>query len=216
MNKNNKTIITTHINVDFDGIASMLAAQKLYPGAVVVFPGSQGNNLRNFFIDSMVYLFNMVDETEIEVDQIETLVVVDTKQKNRIGQLAEIAEKKSIKVHVYDHHPPNRNDIKADFEINEQIGATTSILSHIIREKGIDLSPDEATILCLGIYEDTGSFTYSSTTEKDLSAAAFLLSKGANLNTISSMISKEMSPQQLALLNDLIQTAVNHKVANNL
>ena len=47
------TIITTHVNADFDALASMLAAQKLYPDALVVFPGSQEKNLKNFFIDSM-------------------------------------------------------------------------------------------------------------------------------------------------------------------
>jgi tRNA nucleotidyltransferase (CCA-adding enzyme) len=44
------TIITSHVNADFDAMASMLAAQKLYPDALVVFPGSQEKNLRNFFI----------------------------------------------------------------------------------------------------------------------------------------------------------------------
>ena len=53
------TVITTHVNADFDAFASMLAAQKLYPGALVVFPGSQEKNLRDFFVKSMVYLYNI-------------------------------------------------------------------------------------------------------------------------------------------------------------
>ena len=61
------SIITTHMNADFDALASMLAAQKLYPGAQVVFPGSQEKNLKNFFISSMVYLFNMVDINKIDL-----------------------------------------------------------------------------------------------------------------------------------------------------
>ena len=32
------TIIATHVNADFDALASLLAAQKLYPQALVVFP----------------------------------------------------------------------------------------------------------------------------------------------------------------------------------
>lgn len=55
------TIVTTHVNADFDALASMLAAQKLYPEALLVFPGSQEKNLKNFFINSMAYLFNMAD-----------------------------------------------------------------------------------------------------------------------------------------------------------
>ncbi len=31
-------VITTHINADFDALASMIAASKLYPGASLVFP----------------------------------------------------------------------------------------------------------------------------------------------------------------------------------
>ncbi|MEE8416575.1 MAG: hypothetical protein V3S05_09905, partial [Desulfobacterales bacterium] len=60
------TIIASHINADFDALSSMLAAQKLYPDAIVVFPGSQEKNLRNFFISSMAYLFNMADIKDID------------------------------------------------------------------------------------------------------------------------------------------------------
>ena len=53
-------IITTHLNADFDGLASMIAAQKLYPDAELVFAGSQERNLRDFFVKSMVYMHNIV------------------------------------------------------------------------------------------------------------------------------------------------------------
>ena len=53
MQDKNLTIITTHVNADFDALASMLAAQKLYAGSVIVFPGSHEKNLRNFFIKSI-------------------------------------------------------------------------------------------------------------------------------------------------------------------
>ncbi|MGH7251282.1 MAG: hypothetical protein ACREIK_05440 [Nitrospiraceae bacterium] len=32
-------LITTHLNADFNGLASMVAARKLYPSALLVFPG---------------------------------------------------------------------------------------------------------------------------------------------------------------------------------
>jgi hypothetical protein len=37
------------------------------------------------------------------------------------------------------------------------------------------LTPDEATLCGLGIYSDTGSFGFSSTTKEDFEAAALLL-----------------------------------------
>ena len=206
------TIITTHINADFDAMASMLAAQKLYPEALAVFPGSQEKNLRNFFIDSMVYLFNMADIGDIDFERVRRLVLVDTRQPSRIGRFTELVGRPEVEIHVYDHHPLMENDVRGDVEHCRLTGATVTILSEILREKKIRLTPDEATIMCLGIYEDTGSFTFSSTTEEDFLAAAFFLSCGANLNIVSDLISREISPQQVGLLNDLIQAAVRHNI----
>jgi len=210
--KKDLTIITTHINADFDALASMLAAQKLYPDSMAVFPGSQEKNLRNFFIKSMVYLFNMADIKDIDLDSVKKLVLVDTRQASRIGKLSAVLDRPDVDIHIYDHHPPMSGDIKGHYEIHCATGATVTILTEILREKEIEISPDEATILCLGIYEDTGSFTFPSTTEKDFTAAAFLLSKGANLNVVSNLISREISPEQVGLLNDMIQASTRYNI----
>jgi len=212
--KKDLTIITTHINAYFDALASMLAAQKLYPDSMAVFPGSQEKNLRNFFIKSMVYLFNMADIKDIDLDNVKKLVLVDTRQASRIGKLSAILDRPDVDIHIYDHHPPMSNDIKGHYEIHCATGATVTILTEILKEKEIEISPDEATILCLGIYEDTGSFTFPSTTEKDFTAAAFLLSKGANLNVVSNLISREISPEQVGLLNDMIQASTRYNIDN--
>lgn len=206
------TVITTHVSADFDAIASMLAAQKLYPGSLVVFPGSQEKNLRNFFVESMVYLFNMADIKKINFSNVKRLVLVDTRQPCRIGKLSSLLERNDIDIHIYDHHPPAANDIKGSFEVYRQTGSTVTILAQILEEKSIAITSDEATIMCLGIYEDTGSFIFPSTTEDDFKAAAFLLSKGANLNIISNLISREISPKQISLLNDMIQASTRHSI----
>jgi tRNA nucleotidyltransferase (CCA-adding enzyme) len=206
------TVITTHVNADFDALASMLAAQKLYPDALVIFPGSQEKNLKNFFINSMAYLFNMVDVNQIEFDSITRMILVDTRQTTRIGKLADLLDKPGVEIHIYDHHPPTDNDIKGKIEVHGQTGANVTILTEIIRGKEIPISADEATIMCLGIYEDTGSFTFPSTTERDFLAAAYLLSQGANLNVVSNLIAREFSPEQVVLLNDMIQAVTRYYI----
>ena len=211
---NNKgiTVITTHINADFDAMASMLAAQKLYPEALVVFPGTQEKNLRNFFVQSMVYLFNMADIKDLEFSSVRRLVLVDTRQPQRIGNLARLLERGDVDVHIYDHHPAAPGDVQGSLEVLEETGATVSILTRMISEREIDISADEATVMCLGIYEDTGSFTFPSTTEVDFKAAAFLISKGANLNIVSNLISREITTEQVGLLNDMIQAATRYHI----
>ena len=206
------TVITTHLNADFDAVASMLAAQKLYPDAVVVFPGSYEKNIRNFFVQSMVYLFNMADLKDVSFSAVRRLVLVDTKQPGRIGKLAELTTTPGVEIHIYDHHPSLPGDIEGDYEVLELTGATVSILTRIIREKEIEITPDEATVMCLGIYEDTGAFTFTSTTEADFLAAAYLLSRGANLGVVANLISREISPEQVGLLNEMFQSAARYHI----
>ena len=205
-------VITTHVNADFDALASMLAAKKLYPEAIVVFPGAQEKNLRNFFLDSTSYLFDFVRIKDVDLNKVKRLILVDTRQKKRIGKFKKLLDKNTLEIHIYDHHPPSDDDIKGDFEIVRERGAGASILTGIIREKGIKITPDEATLMSLGIYEDTGSFTYSSTTAEDYEAAAWLLEQGASLNTISDMLTRELTAEQVWLLNDLMASATKNNI----
>jgi len=210
--QNDLTIITTHINADFDAMASLLAAQKLYPGASVIFPGSQERSLRNFFIQSMVYLFNLAEIKDIAFRSVKRLVLVDTRKTDRIGKLAELLENPDLEIHVYDHHPIKKGDIVGHHDVHRITGATVTLLTEIIREKQLPITAEEATLMCLGIYEDTGSFTFSSTTAADLSAAAYLVAKGANITAIGNLIAREISPEQIGLLNDLIQAAQRYTI----
>ena len=205
-------VITSHINADFDALASMIAAGKLYPEAALVFPGSQEKNLRNFFLYSTSYLFNFAKIKHIDFDRIKRLIIVDTRQKSRIGKFAELLDKEDIEIHIYDHHSALEDDIHGDMELIRRIGATTSLLTGLIREKGIHISSDEATIMCLGIHEDTGSFTFSSTTSEDYQAAAWLTEQGANHNTIADMLTRELTAEQVWLLNDLTQSATTRVI----
>jgi tRNA nucleotidyltransferase (CCA-adding enzyme) len=205
-------IITTHVNADFDALASTIAAKKLYPDATLVFPGSQEKNLRNFFLHSTSYLFNFAKIKQIDLSRVKRLILVDTRQRSRIGKFADLLRRDDVEIHIYDHHHDSEDDIRGTLECIRDVGATSSILTHILKEKGISVTPDEATILCLGIHEDTGSFTFSSTKPEDHLAAAWLTDQGANLNLISDMLTRELSSEQVWLLNDLTKSAETHTV----
>ncbi len=104
MTKNSKikahTVITAHANADFDALASMVAASKLYPDAVLVFPGSQEKNLRNFFIESTTYLFNFKAFKDIDPKSVELLVVVDTRQRSRIPHVRPVLDNPDLRIHL--------------------------------------------------------------------------------------------------------------------
>ena len=205
-------VITTHVNADFDALASMLAASKLYPDASLVFPGSQEKNLRNFFLNSTFYLLNITKPKKINIDAVKRLILVDTRQKGRIGDFARLADREDVEIHVYDHHPAASDDVRGQLEVIRKIGSNTALMIDIIRKKQIPVSPEEATVMCLGIHEDTGSFTFSSTTSEDYAAAAWLAAQGADHNVISDMLTRELTTENLWLLNDLIQSATTRMI----
>ena len=197
-------LITTHINADFDALGSIVAAKKLYPDSRLLLPGSQEEAVREF-LSLAKELIIVESERECKLDDVRRLILVDTRQKSRIGIASELVDK-GVEVHIYDHHPRMKGDIVADKDVFEEVGATVSILSEIIKKKRIKLSPLEATIMLLGIYEETGSLTYRSTTKLDVDMISFLLSQGASLSIVSRYLNRELSEAELSLLTRLISS----------
>ncbi len=200
-------VITTHLNADFDALASMVAAKKLYPEAILVFPGALEGNLRDFFIRSSFYFLDFERAKNVDPEEIKRLILVDTRQISRIGKFAEAAASGEVDIHIYDHHPDSPEDIHGSLEVVKPLGSTTSILTKILQEKQLDPSPQEATIMALGLFEDTGSLTFSSTTPEDFEAGAYLLRHGADLNVVAQIVTRELTAEQVTLLNDLIAHA---------
>jgi tRNA nucleotidyltransferase (CCA-adding enzyme) len=183
----------------------MVAAKKLYPGAQIVFPGSQEKKLRDFI--SAFQPLEIKRIKDIDLSRVKRIIIVDTKMPDRIGPFAELLSKKGIKIHIYDHHPFRKGEIRGEVEKIENIGATATIFTEILKSRRMHLSPLEATILALGIYEETGSLLFPSTTERDILAAAYLLKRGANLNIVSNFLKLELSLEELDLLNELVQAS---------
>jgi len=205
-------VITTHINADFDAFASMVAAKKLYPDALIAFSGSSEKGLRDYFVASALYALDITPATEIDLKQISRLIIVDSRQQDRIGVFNAVLDNDDVEIIIYDHHPPSPDDIQTEHAFIARTGACTTLMTEIMREKELSLTPDEATILMLGIYEDTGSLSFVSTTSRDFHAAAYLLDQGASLSVVSDLLIKEMTTEQVLLLHDLIQTATRYRI----
>lgn len=206
------TVITAHSNADFDCLSAMVAASKIYPGSVLIFPGSQEKNLRNFYIQSTTYLFNFKPFKDIDPDAVKLLVVVDTRQKSRLVHVQPLLDNPNVEIHAYDHHPDTDEDVDAVKSVVEPWGSATSILIRIMRERGIEVGPEEATMLGLGIYEDTGSFSFASTTSHDFDAASWLCSHGMDLTVIAELLNRDLSAEQVAILGDLVDSATTHDI----
>ncbi|MDL2306474.1 CBS domain-containing protein [Desulfovibrio sp. OttesenSCG-928-C06] len=207
-----ETIITAHVNADFDALSAMVAAKLLYPGAEIVAPSYREKTGVNYFLDSIAYIFGFRQAKDYDLSKVKTLVVVDTRQRGRVPQIAEVLDNPGLVIHCYDHHPDSDDDLPAELSVVKEWGSTTTILTHLLMERGINPTMDEATMLGLGIYEDTGAFVYDSTTVHDFTAAAWLREHLMDLSIIKDVMSTTLTSEQVQLLNRMIESAVTHEV----
>lgn len=203
-------IIVTHTNTDFDALASLILTSKLYPSAQLVLPGSCECNVHNFLIQ-YPHKLNIKKSKHIKLDKVTKLILVDTRQPTRIGKFASLTDGR-IPIHIYDHHPSQEGDVEGELMEITELGATVSIILEKIKEQNITITQLEATIAALGIYEDTGSLTFSTTTSADISAVAYLISCGATLTVIAKFLAKELTVDQIFILNDLLHSQEVHQI----
>jgi len=86
---------------------------------------------------------------------------------------------------VIDHHTAGDMVEFADFVWQDQEKSSASeMVLEVLREAGVEIKKDIATLLLTGIETDTSSFQNQNTTAEALDAAAFLRARGARLAQI--------------------------------
>jgi len=202
-------LIVTHDNADFDAIASLLGAAKLYPGAVPVIPRRVNRNVRDFlhlYWDEFPF-FRPQDVLPSKKVRVARVTLVDSQH---IPSLKGIDEKTHF--HVIDHHALSRDLPPGTQTTLQSTGATATLMVEEIQNHHIRLTPNETTLLLLGIYEDTGSLTYASTTPRDVRASAWLLEQNASLDVVRQFLNYPLSDSQRALYDRLTDAFETHEI----
>lgn len=200
-------LISTHIAADFDATASVLAARKLYPEAAVFFPGSREESVRRA-LDSGLIEFEELRQKQVDPQALRRIVLVDVRQRDRIGILAQwLEERPQIEVIAYDHHPDAPGDVATRGGIvDPAAGSTATLMAEELRRRELSVAPAEATLLLLGIHEDTGSLTYPTTCARDHRAAAWLLEQGGDLDVVRRFASSHLDPRRLDILHGMTES----------
>lgn len=199
-------IILTHEQADFDALASLFGAFLLNENATPVLPRRMNRNVRAFLT---LYGADLpfVDPRDLNGEPIDVVTLVDTQSMVSIKGMVD-----NVRVKVIDHHPL-KESLSRDWSVTHvDIGATTTLLIEALRDHNGLLTTIQATLLLLGIYEDTGSLTYTRTTPRDVRAAAYLLEQGASLQIASDFLNHPLSPKQQDLYDKLRQEAEVHHI----
>src|SRR6266540_3509260 len=188
-------VIATHGNTDFDAFAAMLAARRLYPNAVVALSGSLNRNVREFYRLHADEL-DVVESSRLELKAVRRLIVVETVDASRLGELEEVA-----------HHPGSHPEwASAESTVLSEDGALTTTLVGILAEREIAVTPTEATAFALGVHEDTGSLTYATTTQRDADALAWCLRHGARQDLVAEYLHMPLGAAERDLLQRLLES----------
>ena len=179
-------------------LASLLAAARLYPQAAPVLPRQMKPQCGRLpgDLSRLLPFVRMEDLTRRHVDHV---ILVDTQTVQPVRGMGPHTTGLII-----DHHPLMRELPSGWSFTGEEVGATTTLLVEQLAEGGISLNATEATLLLLGIYEDTGGLSYQTTTAHDLRAAAWLLEQGANLLLVNrKFLHHPLTDEQRALYQQL-------------
>ena len=85
-------LIITHDHVDFDALAAAVGAAKIYPGGLIALPEPLHANVRAFvnLHRDLLPLWERQDGRSVDPPQI--AVVVDTRQKRRLGPYLDLVQ----------------------------------------------------------------------------------------------------------------------------
>jgi bifunctional oligoribonuclease and PAP phosphatase NrnA len=181
LRSNERFLVVTHENPDGDALGSMLGAALglralgkdvvMYLAGDAPLPGEFG------FLPLAELRRDLPDDLEERV-----LLAVDCANERRISPETDALSRARLVVDVDHHHDNNRfgdaNLIVAD------ASSTAEIVRDLLGALGVDLTPEIAEALYVGLVTDTGRFQYTNTSPKALRLAAELVEAGADVHGI--------------------------------
>jgi tRNA nucleotidyltransferase (CCA-adding enzyme) len=206
-------LLATHVGADFDAFAAMMVARRFHPEARLFFPGSREGSLRRM-IEARGLEVPELRQKDVDPAALTRVILCDIRQQDRIGIVASWLEANpDIEVWAYDHHPDSASDLMVTGGlIDPEAGSTSTLMVEELRRRGFAATAEEADLLLLGIYEDTGSLTYVTTSPRDLQAGAWLLEQGGDLAAVRASVSRPLDPERLDVLHQMTQRLELHRL----
>lgn len=196
-------IIISHVNTDFDALASMIAAKKLHPDAQLVLSDKQDDRVTRF-LNIYRDTFDFIRDIHVDWANVTTMILVDVAALRRVGNISNDFNADNVNFIVYDHHPAHPNNVIHNDGIIEPVGAAVTLLVEEIQKRQLPISEFEATLFGLGLYTDTGNFIYKNTTSRDLDIASYLIDHGMNLDIVQRFSEQILEHEQQDLLDHLL------------
>ena len=197
-------LVTTHENPDGDALGSLLATHLaldqlgkdtlMYLAGSAPLPGE--------------YAFMALDELRrtLPADASERVVVaVDCANETRLGPVPEILANAALVLDI-DHHHDNSRFGHMNLVVPDA-SSTAEVLYDLFRELGVDITPEIAEPLYIGLVTDTGRFQYRNTSARALRLAGDLVEAGADVHRVFQGVYESVEFAKLKLLARALERA---------
>jgi phosphoesterase RecJ-like protein len=196
-------VLTTHENPDGDALGSLLAAQlafdQLGKDSVMVLYGDAPLPQEYAFMPLTDLQRRWPDDVSERV-----LVALDCANESRIAD-PEVLGRVPLSINI-DHHHDNTRFGQINLVVSDA-SSTGEVLRDLLRELGLELTPDIAEALYIALVTDTGRFQYTNTTPKALRLAAELVEAGANIHRVFQGVYESVQFAKLKLLARALERA---------
>ncbi len=197
-------LVTTHENPDGDALGSLLAMklalEQLGKDVVIYLAGRAPLPAEYAFLELGELRRSLPEDAAERV-----LVAVDCANESRLGPDPEILQSAPLVLNV-DHHHDNTRFGDVDLVVPDA-SSTGEIVRDILRELGVELTPEIAEALYIALVTDTGRFQYANTTPKALRLAAELVEAGANVHRVFQGVYESLQFAKLKLLARALERA---------
>lgn len=202
-------LIITHVNADPDALAATLLLKHFLESVgvrnvKVAFPGGP-SKLSRKLLKGLGLNFEYIVEPSCEV--VGSVAIVDTSNRNQVGNFAAIINDAEM-LFVLDHHtPPGDLAKRANLTIILEEPASTLIIYRAIEELKIPLPPALATLAIAGVLFDTRRFIHVSSTALELTAR--MLKRGGDYLKSLELLEEEIDfSEKVARLKGAVRSSV--------
>ena len=191
IHQNDHFLVSAHINADGDAVASVIAIglllghfkKKYY----MIFHDSQINN-RYSYLKNFDRIMTYSSTLNL---QLGAAIILDVPSRQRLGNVEKLLPDRSRTVKI-DHHP-EEDDFAAVSMVDDKASSSAQLVYEILDQADIKIDFDLAQAIYTGIVYDTGRFSFSNTTSRDMYICSKMIDIGVEPAKINDHIFFENS-----------------------
>ena len=212
---NDNFLISAHVNADGDAIAASLTIRmllnKLGKQSVLIFHDQTLDSRFNYLEEfrSILPFSNQPDLTQyLSRGGIENAFILDVPGFSRLGDVSKLLPGKDHIVKI-DHHPSEDEMGIIDW-VDEEASSSTVLVHEVVEVSGVTIDKAMAEAIFTGIVYDTGRFSFSNTTSRDLYVCSKMVDLGVKPSDITNRIFFENSFDALKTIGKGLYSLENY------